>query len=327
MNFQKIPEIKNYEYYTDIAFREARKEFEQKTFRAKSKESIAKKRAEIKITAVNTRLCKDLVKILRDFPHVEDLNEFYYELFSCYFSIDEYKKDLSNVNWLVKKVKQFSNIYAKKAKSAKDPKEIDTFVGSYYGRISSMFKQVKSSFEHLELYRKSLREMPAIKPHCLNVVLYGFPNVGKSTLLSKLTTAKPEISNYEFTTKKINMGYRKKGGVTLQIFDTPGTLNRFEKMNAIEKQAFLVLKHLADVIIFVFDAGRDFDEQKQLFDSVSKEMIIYCSKVDLHPQSEILSKVTCLTTLEGLEASFIPYIQKKELELLELKKSGEFEFV
>ena len=212
MNFQNIPEIKKSDHYIDVAFRAARNTYKKVRGKSRSEENIAKKKALMKITAINDKLSTEMQKIIDDFPRYDEISPFYQELFKCYFDIDEYKKDLGKLFWLRGKVQQFSGIYAKKVKMSREKGIIDGFLKQYYGRTCSFFKQVEKAFGRLEDMRKQLRMMPDFKEGVFTVALFGFPNVGKSTLLGAMTDAKPKIANYAFTTKKINAGYRRIGG-------------------------------------------------------------------------------------------------------------------
>ena len=119
------------------------------------------------------------------------------------------------------------------------------------------------------------------------IAIMGFPNVGKTTLLYKLTGSKPEIKEYAFTTKGVNIGYFRTEKERLQMIDTPGTLARFDKMNDIEKIAVLVAKYLAEKFIYVFDlteASYPLSDQIRLFNDIkgyNKEIIVYLSKTDI----------------------------------------------
>ncbi|MBW2978466.1 50S ribosome-binding GTPase, partial [Candidatus Woesearchaeota archaeon] len=162
----------------------------------------------------------------------------------------------------------------------------------FYGRISSLFKRAKSNFNFLENTRKTLKQFPIIKTKLPTIAIAGFPNVGKSTLLGKLSSSKPEVQVYAFTTKGIMIGYMQKDKEKIQLLDTPGTLNRLDKMNMIEKQAWLALKLLAEKIIYIFDLTEPFPlaDQEELYKRVKqfqKPIIIYLSKTDILEKSKI----------------------------------------
>lgn len=131
-----------------------------------------------------------------------------------------------------------------------------------------------------------MRTYPDVK-EMFTVCIYGFPNVGKTTLLNKLTGTKAEVAAYAFTTKSINSGYFTINEAKVQVLDVPGTLAREEKMNNIELQAELVRKELASVIIYVFDLSEQAQyavkRQEQLFRKLGKEkkVLVYFSKMDL----------------------------------------------
>ena len=84
--------------------------------------------------------------------------------------------------------------------------------------------------------------------------------MGKSKLVTELSTAAPEIAPYPFTTKGIVIGHIEDGWMKFQIIDTPGLLDRnFEDRNDIEKQAVLALRYLTDVMVFVIDPSSHAD--------------------------------------------------------------------
>ena len=125
-----------------------------------------------------------------------------------------------------------------------------------------------------------------------DVALVGFPNAGKSTLISVLSAAKPKIADYPFTTLEPNLGVVQAGDRTYVLADIPGLIEGAHEghglgtqfLRHIERTKLLV--HLIDVSDF---SGRnpahDFDvileELKQFSEEVAeKPMMVVASKID-----------------------------------------------
>jgi nucleolar GTP-binding protein len=148
----------------------------------------------------------------------------------------------------------------------------------------------------------------------LTVVIAGYPNVGKSSLIRQLSAAKPEVAQYPFTTKQIYVGHMEKTvryeKKQYQIIDTPGLLDRpLSERNNIEKQAIAALRHLADLIVFIFDpsetSGYPMSEQTLLLENIKKlfcdvPFIIVENKVDVKNIGSANRKISCITG-EGIE--------------------------
>ena len=257
MDFQKIIEVREPEFYLDTAIRKSKLKGEQ-------------------ISVFCDYIKNTFDKIVISFPSFDNLSEFHKELVANFLDYDLTKKHLGTLKWAGQRIKSLESQYKKTFKE--DKRE-------FFGRASSIMRQVRPSLEYWETARKKLREFPNIKDY-YTVCVVGFPNVGKTTLLTKITSSKPEINSYAFTTKVINIGYIKQGLQTIQVLDTPGTLNRLDKMNQIEKQAYLALKYTANLIVYVFDLTEPYDleEQFKLFEKLREldtEMIVYLSKKDL----------------------------------------------
>ncbi len=125
-----------------------------------------------------------------------------------------------------------------------------------------------------------------------DVALIGFPNAGKSTLISRLSAARPKIADYPFTTLEPNLGVVEAGDRTFVMADVPGLIEGAHEghglgmqfLRHIERTRLLV--HLVDVSDF---SGRDpaadfdviLDELKRFSEDVAaKPMIVVASKID-----------------------------------------------
>jgi len=284
MNFEKLPPVENSKVLLDIAFRKAREKEKQKKLEG-SWLQIIKRKESLKLDIVKDDIVSKLEKILSQFPQTEVLPHFYIRLMKLTLEFGDLKKSLGAVNWASRRIRMLHKEYIGKINRTPEQPQIRRASTEFYGRVSSTLKQIDVNLKYLEESRKIMRTYPDIKD-MFTVCIYGFPNVGKSTLLNKLSSTKAKTAAYAFTTKTINAGYMTVDGVKIQVLDLPGTLARAEKMNNIEMQAELVLEELAKVVIFVFDvsgsSGYPLDKQIQLFKKVKdKKPLVYVSKTDL----------------------------------------------
>lgn len=295
MNFQNLLTIGAPDFYLDVAFRKAKDKTDiQRTTINGSRLDKSKTLELRRVCVVKDSLSTNFTNILKSFPSMSTLPRFYLELVKCTIDYPSLKKALGAVNWAEKKVRYFYGFYAGKMGNCRDIDKINDYRREFYGRVSSVVKQIKKELQFLEEARKIMKSYPAVKTEIKTAVIVGFPNVGKTTLMYKLTGSKPEINSYAFTTKSLNFSYLKHDDKKIQIVDAPGTLNRFEKMNSIEKQAHLAVKYLATVLVYVFDITEPFplDEQIKLYENLkkeNKEIIIYLSKTDILDKDKINS--------------------------------------
>ena len=127
-----------------------------------------------------------------------------------------------------------------------------------------------------------------------DVGLVGFPNVGKSTFLSRVTNAKPKIANYHFTTLNPNLGVVDLEGTDgFVIADIPGLIEGASQGVGLGHE---FLKHIerTKVIIHIVDAasveGRDPINDIELINS---ELEAYNSELAHKPQVIAANKVDC----------------------------------
>ncbi|MDE6314709.1 MAG: GTPase ObgE [Lachnospiraceae bacterium] len=135
-----------------------------------------------------------------------------------------------------------------------------------------------------------------------DVGLIGFPNVGKSTLLSRVTNARPKIANYHFTTIHPNLGVvdleDAKGFV---IADIPGLIEGASEGVGLGHE---FLRHIerTGVMIHLVDAasteGRDPIEDIY---AINKELANYNEELAKRPQVIAANKIDCIYTAEEEE--------------------------
>jgi len=136
-----------------------------------------------------------------------------------------------------------------------------------------------------------------------DVGLVGFPNAGKSTLISVISAAKPKIADYPFTTLEPNLGVVDLGDFkTFVVADIPGLIegasegaglgDRF--LRHVERTKLIL--HLVDVSSF---SGRDPVEDYEI---INRELANYSPDLATRPQIIVATKIDALDEPERLEA-------------------------
>ncbi len=295
MGFADLPIIERSEVYIDIAFKKARDAARHHTLGDHEKSALNREKtlSLVKMRTVRDSLSSQLQLIIDKYPNLDNLHEFYAQLLRLTLNYKKIKKSFGSMNWLITQIKDFSKSYNLKVKRAESAAIVKKLMSEYYGRIASLFKQVKKEFEYLHKARQIMRDYPSIKEGMLTICIAGFPNVGKSTILSKITPAKPEINEYAFTTKRLNLGYKTLNAIKIQFVDTPGTLNRPDKMNDVEIQAYLAMRYVADFIVYIFDLTEhmySIKDQIKLLERLKeydKPLFAFVSKQDLVSEGDI----------------------------------------
>ena len=244
-----------------------------------------------RVTAIGDIIKDTLDKYVDTFPRIEKEEDFFPELVNLVVGLDQYKKSLGAIRWASNRTEILRSEALRKIRRSKDPRYIDIARNEFYGRISSVLRQISKDLLFLQSARDKIRKLPFVSANVPTLVVAGFPNVGKSRIVSELSTAEPQVAPYPFTTKGIIIGHMDEGWRRFQVIDTPGLLDReFEDRNAIEKQAVLALKYLTHVILFIMDpsetCGYTLEKQKALLESVQKgfegvEIIVAESKSDI----------------------------------------------
>lgn len=128
-----------------------------------------------------------------------------------------------------------------------------------------------------------------------DVGLVGFPNVGKSTFLSKVTNARPKIANYHFTTLNPNLGVVDMDGAkSFVIADIPGLIEGASEGVGLGYQ---FLRHIerTKMMIHIVDAasteGRDPIEDIY---AINKELEAYNTEIAARPQVIAANKIDCI---------------------------------
>lgn len=155
-----------------------------------------------------------------------------------------------------------------------------------------------------------------------DVGLVGFPNVGKSTLLSVLTSAKPKIANYHFTTLSPNLGVVNMYDDSFVIADIPGLIEGASEGAGLGHD---FLRHIERVrlIVHVVDIseceGRSALED---YEKINNEITSYSSKLGELPQIVVLNKIDMLYDEENKIEDFAKKIGKKVFPISAITHDG-----
>jgi nucleolar GTP-binding protein len=277
MIFEDIPTTPTAEELVDRAFSRA-----ARAGRAKS--GVEAQRSMLQ-TAANI-LSDNLEHVVTSWPDFDTVDPFYHELADAIVAVDEVRKSLSEVNWASNQADDIKREY--QGRLSGDIETARKLRKQAFARLADVVEEVSEDLDRLGAARDELKVLPDIRPDEPTIVVAGFPNVGKSTFVNRVTNARHETASYPFTTTRIGVGHLTREHIRYQLVDTPGLLDREEKRNAIELQAESALAHVADCVLVFVDASEDcgypLDDQLALRDAVRERfgvpVLTVCAKAD-----------------------------------------------
>jgi len=229
-----------------------------------------------KVQAFSDTASSTLLKYVKAFPTVEALHPFYRELVDIGIGVDELRIALARVQGAAETLSSIGRRKAREIMRMQSQEEMMAAQREALGRMTSVLRKAREPLEVLSRAREYFRSLPEIDPEIPTVIVAGYPNVGKSQLTRALSTAKPEVSSYPFTTKGVTVGVFEVGRRRIQVVDTPGLLDRApERRNEIERKAAAALKHLGGIVLYLIDpterCGYPVEEQISLLQKLAGE--------------------------------------------------------
>ncbi len=281
-----------------------------------------------RLNSIVDTVAETLLRFPEKFPNLDHLRDYEREVLDIIAGLPQLRKSLGSVRWAAGKVQEIGRKANEDWLRVRDVPGFKAIQKRTYGRISSLVYEVDPDLDFLRDVRDRAKVLPDVHPGYATIVIAGFPNVGKSSLLTKWTKAKPEINSYAFTTKRAEVGHFEIGegdqATKVQVVDTPGLLDRAdEDRNDIERQAVAALRHAADVVLFLIDpsetSGYSLKEQEKLLEQTQSEMagipiVVAETKVDLWRSESDRPKFSTHTGegLEDLKQTLIELIPTEE---------------
>ncbi|NHJ40756.1 MAG: GTP1/OBG family GTP-binding protein [Asgard group archaeon] len=298
--FKSIPRIPTSDELADIIFSKLKK------IRIDAPKSVKKKRSDYsfyktlyfrQFRTIFPDLDMQLDSIVSNFPIIEELHPFHKELIEVLFGIEKLRTSLSRINNTRRALSSIERDVSRKLGKSESTDEAHKIRQEAIGRIGSTIKKLKEPFDELIEAKIQLSKVPDFNLYEKTIAFAGAPNAGKSSFVKLISTGKPEIASYPFTTKELICGHRKSGFISIQLLDTPGLLDRpLSERNAIEMRSIIALKHLADVIVFLFDPTKEapltLEQQLNLFNEI-KEIFVeipfysFVNKTDVLKEDEL----------------------------------------
>ena len=310
IEWRKIPTVLKTDEILDKAFRKASKQSD--TVEDPDKYHRVRKQMNKMVQSAASVIDTTLIAYVERWPSLNALSEFDQALVDAAVGNDNYRKSLGAIQWGAERVRSIAADTQRKILRLRDIDGFHQARRSAYGRFSSIMEQISPEIEWLGEARDILRKLPSIDPNEPCIVVAGSPNVGKSALITSLSSGEPEVAAYPFTTKQLHLGHFMHRRRKYQMVDTPGLLDRpMVERNNIEMQAIAALENVGDVLLFLIDptseATTSMEEQMNLLEEVSglmseREILVVHSKSDLHISTEIEDKIAISSiTGEGME--------------------------
>lgn len=232
-----------------------------------------------------------LSAILDEFPMLDDLHPFLASLMNVLYDKNHYKLALGQLRTARHLIDQVAKDYVRLIKFGDSLYRCKQLKRAALGRMATIMRRQKDPLAYLEQVRQHISRLPAIDPTARTLLICGYPNVGKSSFINKVTRADVDVQPYAFTTKSLFVGHLDYRYMRWQVIDTPGILDHpLEDMNTIEMQSITALAHLRSCVLYFMDlseqCGYTIEAQCKLFHSIkplfaNKPTVLVLNKIDV----------------------------------------------
>ena len=278
------------------------------TPRGPTKAARDRLRAELKVVRSSATVVRHLRLEARPLLR-PPLSEFEVSLLHAAFGEGVPERALVRVRRAEDRIRRLARDAERGIHQASGSEELGDRVRAFYGRLASFVQEIDADLLRLRETVRFLKERPHLEPNAPTLVVAGFPNVGKSSLVARLSTAHPRIADYPFTTRSIAVGHADLGFDRLQVVDTPGVLGRPDRANPAEVEATTTVRGAATLVLFVIDptelAEHSVAEQEALLARWREEypqlpMVVVDTKCDISRRSTDHLRVSAVTG-EGID--------------------------
>lgn len=156
-----------------------------------------------------------------------------------------------------------------------------------------------------------------------DVGIIGLPNAGKSTLISKISSARPKIADYPFTTLAPNLGIvAAQGRKAFCVADIPGLIKGAHEGAGL---GIRFLKHIerTRVLIHLIDISGIYPENPlEQYETVNRELFLYSGKLAEKPQLVVLNKMDIPDAIESVGRFEAAFAGKKVVKISALTGDG-----
>lgn len=256
--------------------------------------------------------------ILSEFPLLDDLHPFLASLMNVLYDKNHYKLALGQLRTCRHLIDQVAKDYVRLLKFGDSLYRCKQLKRAALGRMATIMRRQKDPLAYLEQVRQHISRLPAIDPNTRTLLICGYPNVGKSSFINKVTRADVDVQPYAFTTKSLFVGHLDYKYLRWQVIDTPGILDHpLEEMNTIEMQSITALAHLKSCVLYFMDlseqCGYTVEAQCKLFHSIKplfngKPTMLVINKIDVTRLDDLASENRALVQ-EIIDAEDVQCIQ------------------
>lgn len=147
-----------------------------------------------------------------------------------------------------------------------------------------------------------------------DAALVGMPSAGKSSLISKMSAAKPKIADYPFTTLVPNLGVATSGDLSFVVADVPGLIEGAHEGKGLGHE---FLRHIERtvLIVHVVDLTGDYEQRDPLedYEIINRELALYASELAQRPRIVVANKIDVAGT-EDAARSLAQRVREDSIE-------------